>query len=94
MTSTACLVCFIRTVNGKWPQQNKKEKNPISSGTSSGHIKLKQSIFHLSISMRLRQGIARMPLQTPLKKRNTFLRFAMIIDGTTEQVSNLWRKSK
>ncbi len=30
----------------------KKEKKPIMSGASSGHItKLKQSIFHLSISM-------------------------------------------
>jgi hypothetical protein len=41
---TTCLVCFISTVNGH--SKKKKEKKPIMSGTSSGHItKLKQSII-------------------------------------------------
>jgi len=43
MARTACLVCFISTVNGR---SKKKEKKPIMSCASSGHItKLKQSIF-------------------------------------------------
>ncbi len=42
---TACLVHFISTVNGR--SKKKKEKKPITSSTSSGHItKLKQSIIH------------------------------------------------
>jgi hypothetical protein len=41
MTCTACLVCFISTVNDR----NKKKKT-FTSGASSGHItKLKQSII-------------------------------------------------
>jgi hypothetical protein len=41
MTCTACLVCFISTVN----DSNKKKKT-ITSGARSGHItKLKQSII-------------------------------------------------
>ncbi len=44
MARTACLVCFISTVNGR--SKKKKEKNPIMSGASSGHTtKLKQSIL-------------------------------------------------
>jgi hypothetical protein len=43
MVRTACLVCFISTVNGA---AKKQEKKPITSGTSSGHItKLKQSLL-------------------------------------------------
>jgi len=50
MTRTACLVCFISTVNGS--SKKKKEKKPIMSSASGWHIaKLKPSIFHLSISM-------------------------------------------
>ncbi len=42
MACTACLVCFISTVNGC----SKKEKKPIKTGASSRHItKLKQSIL-------------------------------------------------
>jgi hypothetical protein len=41
---TACLVCFISTVNSR--SKKRKEKKPIMSCASSGHItKLKQSIF-------------------------------------------------
>ncbi len=44
MECTAFLVCFISTVNGR--SKKKKEKKPIMSGASSGHItKLKQSIL-------------------------------------------------
>jgi len=44
MARTACLVCFITTVNGR--SKKNKEKKPIMSCASSGHItKLKQSIF-------------------------------------------------
>ncbi len=43
MARTACLVCFISTVNGR---SKKEEKKAIMSCASSGHItKLKQSIF-------------------------------------------------
>ncbi len=43
MAHTACLVCFICTVNGRSKKQKKK---PIMSCASSGHItNLKQSIF-------------------------------------------------
>jgi hypothetical protein len=43
MAHTACLVCFISTVNGL---SEKKEKKPIKTSTSSGHItNLKQSIL-------------------------------------------------
>ncbi len=43
-TRTACLVRFISTVKGR--SKKKKEKKPITSCASSGHItKLKQSIF-------------------------------------------------
>ncbi len=49
MARTACLVCFISTVNGR---SKKREKKPIMSCASSGRItKLKQSFLHLSISM-------------------------------------------
>ncbi len=42
MVRTACLVCFISTANGK----KKKEKKPIMTGASSGHItNLNQSIL-------------------------------------------------
>ncbi len=40
---TACLVCFIGTVNGR---SEKKEKKHIKTGASSGHIpNLRQSIL-------------------------------------------------
>ncbi len=43
MARTACLVCFITTVNGR---SKKRKKKPIMSCASSEHItKLKQSIF-------------------------------------------------
>ncbi len=44
MAHTACLVCFISTVNG----HSKKKKKPWKMGSSSGHItntNLKQSIL-------------------------------------------------
>jgi hypothetical protein len=41
MTHTACLVCFISTVNGR-----SKKKKPWKMGASSRHTtNLKQSIF-------------------------------------------------
>jgi hypothetical protein len=41
MVCTACLVCFISTVNG-----HSKKKKPWKMGASSGHItNLKQSIL-------------------------------------------------
>jgi hypothetical protein len=44
MARTACLVCFICTVNGH--SKKKEEKKAIMGCASSGHItKLKQSIF-------------------------------------------------
>ncbi len=44
MAHTACLVCFIRTVNSH--SKKEKEKKPIKTGASSGHIThLKQSIL-------------------------------------------------
>ncbi len=44
MTRTACLVCFISTVNDR--NNKKKEKKTITSCASSRHItKLKQSII-------------------------------------------------
>ncbi len=44
MAHTACLVCFISTVNGC--SKKRKEKKPIETGASSGHItNLKQSIL-------------------------------------------------
>ncbi len=43
MVWTACLVCFINTVNDR---SEKKEKKPIKTGASSGHItNIKQSIL-------------------------------------------------
>jgi hypothetical protein len=43
MACTACLVCFISTVNGR---SIKKEKKPIKTGASSRHItNLKQFIL-------------------------------------------------
>jgi len=45
MARTACLVCFISTVNG---HSKKEEKKAIMGCASSGHTtKLKQSIFAL-----------------------------------------------
>ncbi len=50
MAHPACLVSLISTVNGRI--KKKRKKKPWKPGTSSGHItNLKQSIFHLSISM-------------------------------------------
>jgi hypothetical protein len=44
MACTNCLVCLISTVNGY--SKKKKEKKPIKTGASSGHItNLKQSIL-------------------------------------------------
>ncbi len=49
MPCTACLVCFISTVNDC---SKKRKKKPWKPGPSSGHItNLKQTIFGLSISM-------------------------------------------
>ncbi len=43
MVNTACLVCFISTVNGR---RKKNKKKPSKMGPSSGHItNLKQSIL-------------------------------------------------
>ncbi len=43
MACTACLVCFISTVNG---HSEKNKKKPWKTGVSSGHItNLKQSIL-------------------------------------------------
>jgi hypothetical protein len=43
---TACLVCFISTVNGHSNKKRKEEGYPWKAGTSSGHItNLKQSIL-------------------------------------------------
>ncbi len=54
MASTACLVGFIRTVNGR---SKKLKKKPWKRGTSSGHItNLKQYIFCLLISMVLQDS--------------------------------------
>jgi hypothetical protein len=50
MAHSACLVCFISTVNGRI--KKRREKKTWKPGASSGHItNLKQSIFCLSISM-------------------------------------------
>jgi hypothetical protein len=44
MARIACLVCFISTVNGC--SKKRKEKEPIKTGASSGHITYpKQSIL-------------------------------------------------
>ncbi len=57
-------VFFISTVNGR---SKKKEKKPIMSCASSGHInKLKQSIFAPLISM----GVM-VPLLTTVRKNKT-----------------------
>jgi hypothetical protein len=50
MAHTACLVCFISTVNGrsnkKKEKKRKEEAYPSKAGTSRGHItNLKQSIL-------------------------------------------------
>jgi len=48
MARTACLVCFISTVNGRSnkKQKRKEEDYPWKAGTSSGHItNLKQFIL-------------------------------------------------
>ncbi len=53
MARTACLVCFISTVNG---HSNKKKEvaYPWKAGARSGHTtSLKQSILSISISMDL-----------------------------------------
>ncbi len=60
MVCTACLVCFISTVNGHCSKKKKKRKEeayPWKAGTSSGHTtNLKQSILRLSISMFIEQA--------------------------------------
>ncbi len=57
MARTACLVCFISTVNGRCNKKEKKRREeayPWKAGTSSGHTtNLKQSILRLLISMVL-----------------------------------------
>ncbi len=48
MACTACLVCFISTVNGRSNKKRKEKKKlaPGKAGASSGHItNLKQSIL-------------------------------------------------
>ncbi len=52
MARTACLVCFISTVNGHCNKKRKEEAYPWKAGTSSIHTtNLKQSILRLLISM-------------------------------------------
>jgi hypothetical protein len=54
MACTACLVCFISTVNGHRNKKNKRKEEayPWKAGASSQHTaNLKQSILRLSISM-------------------------------------------
>ncbi len=52
MARTACLVCFISTVNGHCNKKRKEETYPWKAGASSRHTtNLKQSILRLSISM-------------------------------------------
>jgi len=54
MARTACLVCFISTVNGNCNKKKKRKEEayPWKAGASSGHItNLKQSNLGLSISM-------------------------------------------
>jgi hypothetical protein len=60
MACTACLVCFISTVNGHGDKkkEKKKEAYPWKAGASSGHTtNLKQSILRLLISMLVIQLI-------------------------------------
>ncbi len=63
MARTACLVCFISTVNGHSNKKRKEKKRkeeayPWKAGTSSWHTtNLKQSILRLSISMNLAQHL-------------------------------------
>ncbi len=46
MARTACLVCFISTVNGHCNKRKKEEAYPWKAGASSGHTtNLKQSIL-------------------------------------------------
>ncbi len=46
MACTACLVCFISSVNGRSNKKRKEEAYPWKAGTSSRHISnLKQSIL-------------------------------------------------
>ena len=60
MTHTACLVCFISTVNGHCNKKEKKRKEeayPWKAGASSGHTtNLKHSILRFSISMMTPQS--------------------------------------
>ncbi len=54
MGRTACLVCFISTVNGHCNKKKKRKEEayPWKASASSGHAtNLKQSILRLSISM-------------------------------------------
>ncbi len=56
MARTACLVCFISTVNDHCNKKRKEKKKlsayPWKAGASSGHTtNLKQSILRLLISM-------------------------------------------
>ncbi len=56
MAHTACLVCFISTVNGhrNKKRKEKKKEGPWKAGSSNRHTtNLKQSILKLSISMLL-----------------------------------------
>jgi hypothetical protein len=54
MACTACLVCFISTVNGHCNKKKKRKEEacPWKAGANNGHTtNLKQSFLRLSISM-------------------------------------------
>ncbi len=54
MACTACLICFISTVNGHCNKKRKRKEEayPWKAGASSGHTtNLKQSILRRLISM-------------------------------------------
>ncbi len=58
---TACLVCFISTVNGR-SNKKKEEAYPWKAGTSSGHItNLKQSILETFDIYEWALGINKLP---------------------------------
>ncbi len=60
MARTACLVCFISTVNGHCNKKKKRKEEayPWKAGASSWHTtNLKQSILRLLISMHLTQAL-------------------------------------
>ncbi len=77
MARTACLVCFISTVNGHCNKKRKKKK--LILGSSRHTTNLKQSILRLSISMSLPDEVLQRRhrwLQTPgLKLRRRCLMF-------------------